>query len=125
MNFISLRVSLCSFWQLAVSLRWRYGVLLYAGNRIVLKHRNKYRFGFEQRYIIPATQGAPMDRQELLANLEAGRERLEAAMERIEPMQVMEPGLHDSWSVKDLLAHLGWWEQRVVDIYDALLHNRA
>ena len=37
----------------------------------------------------------------------------------------MEPGLHDSWSVKDLLAHLGWWEQRVVDIYDALLHNRT
>jgi len=66
-----------------------------------------------------------MDRQELLVNLEVGRERLEAALARIDPMRIMEPGLHDSWSVKDLLAHLGWWEQRVVDIYDALLHNRT
>ena len=66
-----------------------------------------------------------MDRQELLANLEAGRERLEAALARVDPTQRMEPGLHDLWSVKDLLAHLGWWEQRVVDIYDALLHNRT
>jgi len=66
-----------------------------------------------------------MDRQELLTNLKAGRERLEAAMERVDPMRVTEPNLHDSWSVKDLLAHLGWWEQRVVDIYDALLHNRT
>ena len=46
-------------------------------------------------------------------------------MERVEPMRVTESGLHDSWSVKDLLAHLGWWEQRVVNIYDALLHNRT
>jgi len=66
-----------------------------------------------------------MNRQELLANLEAGREQLEAALARIDPMRIMEPSLHDSWSVKDLLAHLGWWEQRVVNIYDAILHNRT
>src|SRR5262245_24350904 len=66
-----------------------------------------------------------MNRQELLAKLQVGREQLEAALIRVDPLRVMEPGLHDSWSVKDLLGHLGWWEQRAVDIYDALLNNRS
>jgi hypothetical protein len=34
-----------------------------------------------------------MDRQELLANLKASRERLEAALARIDPMRILEPTL--------------------------------
>ena len=37
-----------------------------------------------------------MDRQELLVNLKAGRERLEAALARVDPMRVTGPNLHDS-----------------------------
>src|SRR5215208_1980944 len=64
-----------------------------------------------------------MKRQELLANMRAGREQLDAALARIAPTQMIEPILDAGWSVKDLLAHIGWWEHRIVSTYHSLLHN--
>jgi uncharacterized protein (TIGR03083 family) len=64
-----------------------------------------------------------MDRHELLANMRTGREQLDAALARLEPSQMTEPILDAGWSVKDLLAHIGWWEQRIVNTYNTLLRD--
>jgi uncharacterized protein (TIGR03083 family) len=64
-----------------------------------------------------------MDKPELLNNMRAGRARLNAALAQVTDEQMSQPGLNNQWSVKDLLAHLGFWERRVVNIYQALLHG--
>lgn len=66
-----------------------------------------------------------MNRIELLDDTYAGRTRLEAALVRLTPEQMTSLDLGGGWSVKDLLAHLGWWEARCVEIYHALSSGKA
>lgn len=47
-----------------------------------------------------------MKRDELLAALDEGRERLDAALEGLTPDQMLAPGAAGEWSVKDILAHI-------------------
>jgi uncharacterized protein (TIGR03083 family) len=61
-----------------------------------------------------------MDRDVLLNEISAGRTRLESALARLTPAQMTEPDLPGGWSVKDLLAHFGWWERWVVGYYQKL-----
>jgi hypothetical protein len=61
-----------------------------------------------------------MDRVELLNKIRAGRELIDAAVARFPQDQITEPALMGGWAVKDVLAHLGWWEMRAADIYGAL-----
>jgi hypothetical protein len=61
-----------------------------------------------------------MDRQVLLANMRAGRERLAAALAQMDEARMVEPVLYGLWSVKDMLAHLGFWEQHIVAAYRVL-----
>jgi hypothetical protein len=61
-----------------------------------------------------------MDRVELLNNIRAGRELIVAAVDRFPAEELFEQALPNGWSVKDVMAHLGWWEMRVADIYGAL-----
>jgi len=61
-----------------------------------------------------------MDRQTLLTNLHAGRERLAAALAQMDEARMVEPVLYGLWSVKDLLAHLGFWEHHIVAAYRTL-----
>ena len=61
-----------------------------------------------------------MDRQALLANMRAGRERLAAALAQMDEARMMEPALYGLWSVKDLLAHIGFWEQYIFNTYRTL-----
>jgi hypothetical protein len=58
-----------------------------------------------------------MDRAGLINEIIAGRARLEAAVARLTPAQMIETDFPGGWSMKDLLAHLGWWEQRSIEIY--------
>ncbi len=61
-----------------------------------------------------------MDRNELLSQMHAGRHALEATLARVDAGQMDAPVLHDGWSVKDLLAHLAFWERRAVRLYETL-----
>ena len=58
--------------------------------------------------------------QTLLTNMRAGRERLAAALARMDAARMVEPALYGLWSVKDLLAHLGFWEHHIVVAYRTL-----
>jgi hypothetical protein len=49
--------------------------------------------------------------------LQRSRERhaqLEALLAQLTDADLTRPGVTDDWSVKDHLAHLTWWEQRVI-----------
>lgn len=58
-----------------------------------------------------------MDRNTLFEMIYAGRTRLESVLQKLTPDQFVDPSLPGGWSMKDLLAHLGWWEQHVQDMY--------
>jgi hypothetical protein len=61
-----------------------------------------------------------MDRIELLNMIYAERTRLEAALNRLTNEQMLQPDLPGGWSVKDMLAHLGWWASHIVEVYQAI-----
>jgi hypothetical protein len=62
-----------------------------------------------------------MDRRELLQAMQGGRDRLEAALSGLRDELMLAPELGDGWSIKDLLAHLAFWEKRVGDLYLGLV----
>ena len=66
-----------------------------------------------------------MDRQQLVEAIRAGRARLETQLAQVKAGRMEEPALPNGWSVKDLLAHLGFWEQRIVDCYHALVNGQT
>ena len=62
-----------------------------------------------------------MDKAQLLHEMQVGRGDLEETLARLNPDQMeVEKALYDSWSVKDLLVHLGFWERRAATVFKAL-----
>lgn len=69
------------------------------------------------------TQG--MNREELLERIRGGRGELEAVLATIDDDGMADAGLPGGWSVKDLLAHIGWWERRIVNAYETLRRSEV
>lgn len=61
-----------------------------------------------------------MDRSELLARIEASRKELEAEISRFDKQDINTPLLPNGWSIKDVVAHIGFWERRIAGLYDIL-----
>ena len=61
-----------------------------------------------------------MNKTELLANMRSGRAQLVASLAPLSDEQLLAPVLHGNWSVKDLIAHFGFWERRIVTLYGQL-----
>lgn len=55
-----------------------------------------------------------LTKAELLDAIRAGRKQLEAALAQLNESQMTQPGVESNWSVKDVLAHIVAWEQRMV-----------
>jgi len=60
-----------------------------------------------------------MDRTTLFIELYAGRERLRAALASL-PESAMLDRIDDEWTRKDVIAHIGAWEHRLVDLIATL-----
>ena len=60
-----------------------------------------------------------MDRDSLRSSIVAGRARLDAALAGYDDDAMLDH-LDADWTRKDVLAHLGAWERRVVELLDAL-----
>jgi hypothetical protein len=60
-----------------------------------------------------------MDRESLLIELHAGRERLRHALAGL-PDGAMLDHVDEEWTRKDVLAHLEAWERRVVELFERL-----
>ena len=50
----------------------------------------------------------------LLVHIRAERDFLEETLSRLTPEQMLAPGVDGEWSVKDILAHIVAWEQRMI-----------
>jgi uncharacterized protein (TIGR03083 family) len=61
-----------------------------------------------------------MNKTEFITTLRAQRERLEAALAGLSEAQITRPGANGQWSVKDLVAHLTYWERGMVDILEQI-----
>ena len=57
-----------------------------------------------------------MNRSQLLKRLDKAWEELEASYDGLSDSEMMEPGVMDTWSVRDIIAHVSWWEE------EALMH---
>jgi hypothetical protein len=66
-----------------------------------------------------------MNKTTLLANIRSGRKQLEVALARFSEEELLAPRLHGGWSLKDLIAHFGFWEGRIVTLYGQLLRDEA
>jgi len=55
-----------------------------------------------------------MDRSTLLLRMQEAHAELEAVLAAVEPARLTEPGVTGDWSVRDLLTHLTFWEQRTL-----------
>jgi hypothetical protein len=64
-----------------------------------------------------------MNKTTLLANIRSGRKQLEVALARYSEAELLTPRLHGGWSLKDLIAHFGFWEARIVALYGQLLRS--
>lgn len=60
-----------------------------------------------------------MNKQELLSKIEAAHSEWQSFLGQVDQARLDEPGVTGDWSVKDLLAHLSSWQQRVLDRMDA------
>ena len=56
-----------------------------------------------------------MKKVELLSAMRAGHARLEELFASLSEEQMLASRLHGGWSGKDLLAHLGFWEQKMAE----------
>lgn len=61
-----------------------------------------------------------MNKQELTDKILSGRKQLESTLAYVDNERMPLIILHGEWSVKDLLAHLGFWEERVVALFQVL-----
>lgn len=64
-----------------------------------------------------------MDREALLGDIRAARERLETALARLSPEQMGER-VNGPWTRTDVLAHIEGWEDRTVRLFAILRGER-
>ena len=62
-------------------------------------------------------------KKELLESIRTTRADLVTKFSKLTPQQMVWPGSMDNWSVKDILAHLVDWEQRLIGWYQAGLEG--
>jgi len=60
-----------------------------------------------------------MDKPTFLEKLRTSRARWEAALARLDQSQMETPGKAGPWSVKDIIAHLIWFEREMVGLLNA------
>ncbi len=64
-------------------------------------------------------------KKELLDSIRSTHEQLEKKFGSLSPAQMVWPGSMEDWSVKDILAHLVDWEQRLISWYKAGLKGEV
>jgi uncharacterized damage-inducible protein DinB len=56
----------------------------------------------------------PVRKSDILEQISATHLLLEAHLSALSDSQMMRPGINGEWAVKDLLAHITWWEQHLL-----------
>jgi hypothetical protein len=65
-----------------------------------------------------------MDREQLLTKLERAWQEFRDSYAGLSGAQMTEPGVVEDWSVKDLIAHVTWWEEEALHHLPNILEGR-
>jgi hypothetical protein len=68
---------------------------------------------------------AQVGREEILRRLQTAHNGFEATLARLTPKQMLEPGVVGRWSVKDVLAHLVFWNAYPLAEIEAALNDES
>jgi uncharacterized damage-inducible protein DinB len=60
-----------------------------------------------------------MDTNGLILAVKTSRERWESALAGIEDARLLEPGVAGAWSLKDIIAHITWFEREMIEVVTA------
>jgi uncharacterized protein (TIGR03083 family) len=71
----------------------------------------------------PSTEKIPARFEKLLERLKAARDEFKASYEGLTEEQMLEPGVTGDWSVRDLIAHVTWWDEEAIEHLPAVLHG--
>jgi len=63
---------------------------------------------------MPSDNTQPDDRSSIAERIRAEHGRLEALLADFSAEELVQPGRFGEWSVKDMLAHITFWEQRLI-----------
>ena len=55
-----------------------------------------------------------MDRTQLLKRIDRAWKALQESYAGLSEAELLEPGVTDNWSVKDIIAHVTWWEEEAL-----------
>lgn len=66
-----------------------------------------------------------MSKEKMIQEIQTERMRLEKTLEDIPEQQMITPGVEEDWAVKDLLAHITVWEQRMVAWLEQTLRDEV
>ncbi len=55
-----------------------------------------------------------MNKQQILTKLETAFQAFGDACAGLSDEQMLEPGVTEGWSIKDILAHVSWWEEEAL-----------
>lgn len=55
-----------------------------------------------------------MTRSQLLKRLDEAWQALLASYDGLSEAEMLEPGVTDNWSVRDIIAHVTWWEEEAL-----------
>lgn len=64
-----------------------------------------------------------MKKQQLIENLEASWQALKDTTLGLSDAQMITPGVTGNWSVKDILAHITWWEEEALKYLPLILQG--
>ena len=57
-----------------------------------------------------------MNKNTFIGKLEQARSQWKVVLARMNEQRMLQPGIVGSWSVKDLLAHISWYEREMVPV---------
>ena len=60
-----------------------------------------------------------MNKAIFLEMLQTGRAQWEASLSEVDEARMTEPGIEAGWSIKDLIAHIAWYEREMAGILQA------
>lgn len=65
-----------------------------------------------------------MRKEQVLTKIAQAWATLEGSYSGLTAEQMVEPGVTESWSVKDILAHVTWWEEESLKYLPVILEGR-
>ena len=65
----------------------------------------------------------PTTKAQLISRMRQGHQEFYNLLSRIPDERMDEIALYDNWSIKDFIAHIGWWEQTATERMAAILRG--